>query len=85
MAQVIGYRKSFGSCQIMLLRIEKEDERVCDYCGLVLVAPGGVVIRKSYLTEYGIMCSDCIKGMGVIHTYKPGEDVSGYRWYKGLL
>lgn len=81
MAQVIGYRKSFGSCRIMILKVSKEDQRVCDYCNIMLVAPGGVVIRKSYLTEYGIMCGDCIKGMGVLYIYKPGEDVSEADWY----
>lgn len=75
--------KVFGCCNVVILKLSKEDPRVCDYCNKRLVKPGGVVVKRAYLTDYGMMCGDCVKGIEAICIYKPGEDVSDQPWYKG--
>jgi len=68
---------------VVIVRLGKEDQRVCDYCNKILVAPGGVVLKTAFLTKYGMMCSNCIGQIQVICIYKVGEDVSNTAWYKG--
>ena len=76
------FKKVFG-CDPIIIRLGKEDPRVCDYCNTTLVAPGGTVVKESFLTDYGLMCSNCIGEIGAICVYSPGEDVSDRQWYRG--
>lgn len=77
-------KKVFGSkCEIITLKADIESRRVCDYCNTTLTAPGGVVVKTAYLTDYGLMCNGCRGRIRSIAIYKTGEDVSGEEWYKG--
>lgn len=76
--------KIFGSkCKIITIKPKKGSRRVCDYCNTKLVAPGGIVVKKAYLTDYGLMCNGCRGRIRSIAIYKTGEDVSDEEWYKG--
>jgi len=90
------FKKVFGCCNVTILKPGKQSARVCDYCNTILVAPGGIVKRKSFFTSYGLVCGRCLNafdcngqdcpGMVAICSYKPGEDVSDKMWYeKGNL
>jgi hypothetical protein len=73
----------FGE-NIIIVRPDKDEPRVCDYCNTDLVAPGGIVIKEAFLTDYGLMCKRCLGDtIPAIREYKPGEDVSGTAWYTG--
>lgn len=77
-------RKVVGlNINIITIHPGKEVPRVCDYCNTTLVAPYGLVVETLYLTDYGAVCSNCVKGLYPIETYQPGENVSDTTWYRG--
>lgn len=68
---------------ITILRPGPDETRVCDYCNKVLVFACGIVKKRCFLTQYGLMCGDCcLRGIPVICGYLPGEDVSCAVWHK---
>ena len=69
--------------KIFGIRSREEIPIVCNYCNSTLIAPYGLVVKTTYLSDYGAVCSNCVKGLYVIKIYIPGEDVSETLWYRG--
>lgn len=68
---------------ITILRSGPDETRVCDYCNRLLVFACGIVKKRCFLTQYGLMCGDCcLRGIPIICGYLPGENVSCAVWYK---
>ncbi len=68
---------------VELIRSERDKEKVCIYCATPLVTPDGIVIAPTYLTDYGLVCSECVVIEYPINVYPVGDDVSGTIWYRG--
>lgn len=67
---------------IINVRLGEKSPRVCDYCNTTLAAPLGIVVKTAFLTDYGMMCRNCIKGISIKDVYLPGENISKEIWYK---
>jgi hypothetical protein len=69
---------------IVKMKTGTVEPRGCDSCGATLVDEKGMVIQTSYLTDYGLVCADCIGNIRCI-VYPEGKNVSYEYWYKGEL
>lgn len=53
-----------------------KEELKCVYCNESVLDVYGIGVEsKSYLTRFGIVCSDCFRShkCKIFHVYKPGE------------
>ena len=46
---------------IIRVDLDQDDPRVCDYCNKLLVNNEATVVDECHSTEYGLMCSKCLR------------------------
>ena len=67
---------------VIEVKLSEGDPRVCDYCNDVLVDEKGTRVRKTHLTDYGLMCERCLGSMKPLATYSEGQSVYYEHWYQ---
>ena len=67
---------------VIEVKVPEGMPRVCDYCNDVLVDEKGATIKKTYLTDYGLMCKGCLGSIKPITTYSEGTSVFYEFWYQ---
>lgn len=77
MAEVTSYtdKDSF----IIEVKLDEKDDRVCDYCNILLVAYDEkqeklVCVENCYSTAYGLMCEKCIGSIEALKSYRKDEE-----------
>jgi len=69
---------------IIYVRLEDGDPRVCDYCNKLLVNEEGVTVEECHTTDYGLMCKSCLGSIEPISSYVADVNVKKEDWYKGF-
>lgn len=65
------------------------DPAVCDYCNVDLMGSDGIAASDCFLTEYGLMCVNCLNPsknqseIGVFESFKRGQFIGNYIWSFG--
>ncbi len=67
---------------VIQIKVPEGVSRVCDYCNTILIDGKGGVTKKAHLTDYGLMCDECLGEIKPITTYSKGENVSNEYWYQ---
>jgi hypothetical protein len=58
------------------------ESRVCDYCNKTLIDEQGTALETTYLTDYGLICGDCIGDAEAQIIYPEGRSVLNEDWYQ---
>jgi len=68
--------------EVIEMKIGEGEPRVCDYCNAVLIDEQGIAVRMAYLTDFGLMCGDCIGTIESRRSYSEGKSVLNEYWYQ---
>jgi hypothetical protein len=68
--------------EVIEVRTNEGESRVCDYCNTMLIDENGTAIRTAYLTDFGLICGDCIGDVEAQAIYPEGESVLDEDWYQ---
>ncbi len=64
------------------VNVREGEVRVCNYCNTVLIDTQGGAIKTAYLTDFGLICGDCIGDVESLNIYPEGKNVIDEDWYQ---
>jgi hypothetical protein len=67
---------------VIEVKVGEGQPRVCDYCNTTLIDDNGYAVRTAYLTDFGLICGDCIGDAETQSTYFEGDSVFNEDWYQ---